>query len=37
VPGRTSGGGTNAEGSIGADPLRVPVDERNVVQEYFTP
>jgi hypothetical protein len=38
VPGRTAGGGTNSpHGVTGADPLRIPVDERDVVQGYFTP
>ncbi len=38
VPGRTAGGGnSSANGVTGADPLRIPVDERDVVQGYFTP
>lgn len=38
VPGRVSGGsGGGEQGTTGADPLRVPVEERDVVQDYFTP
>jgi hypothetical protein len=43
-PGQGSGqggftqGGTGGERvEVGADPLRVPIDERDVVQEYFQP
>ncbi len=36
VPGTTSGGaGSDRRVQTGADPLRVPLDERNVVQDYF--
>ena len=38
VPGTTSGNGSGGTiGTIGADPLRVPVEDRDVVQGYFTP
>jgi hypothetical protein len=38
VPGTTSGNSSSSERvQIGADPLRVPLDERDVVQEYFQP
>jgi hypothetical protein len=38
VPG-TTGGETSSDRRVrtGADPLRVPLDERDVVQEYFQP
>jgi hypothetical protein len=36
VPGTTSGGGnSDRRVQAGDDPLRVPLDERNVVQDYF--
>ena len=35
--GTVSGGESGTGGAIGADPLRIPLDERNVVQEYFQP
>jgi hypothetical protein len=36
--GSTAGGGGSASsGGSGPDPLRVPMDERDVVQDYFTP
>lgn len=31
------GGQPGSGGAIGADPLRIPLDERDVVQEYFQP
>jgi hypothetical protein len=38
VPGTTSGNSSSGERvDVGADPLRVPLDERDVVQEYFRP
>lgn len=38
VPGTTSGNGSSGTiGAIGADPLRVPVEDRDVIQGYFTP
>jgi hypothetical protein len=38
VPGSTSGdSSSNERVQTGADPLRVPLDERDVVQEYFQP
>ncbi len=37
-PGFTQGGNSsNQRVDVGADPLRVPLDERDVVQEYFQP
>lgn len=35
--GTVFGGQPGTGGAIGADPLRIPLDERNVVQEYFQP
>lgn len=35
--GTISGGDSGTGGAIGADPLRIPLDERDVVQEYFQP
>ncbi|GIW00969.1 hypothetical protein [Roseiflexus sp.] len=35
--GTASGGQPGTGGAIGADPLRIPLDERDVVQEYFQP
>ncbi|MCS6839903.1 MAG: hypothetical protein NZ699_08075 [Roseiflexus sp.] len=35
--GTAFGGQPGAGGAIGADPLRIPLDERDVVQEYFQP
>jgi len=35
--GTVSGGESGTGGAIGADPLRIPLDERDVVQEYFQP
>ncbi|PMP83120.1 MAG: hypothetical protein C0183_08840, partial [Roseiflexus castenholzii] len=35
--GTASGGQPGTGGTIGADPLRIPLDERDVVQEYFQP
>jgi len=35
--GSTSGGSAGTGGAIGADPLRIPLDERDVVQGYFQP
>ncbi|GAB4109382.1 MAG: hypothetical protein Fur005_12910 [Roseiflexaceae bacterium] len=36
--GSTGGGSAGAtQGNSGPDPLRVPVEERDVVQDYFTP
>lgn len=35
--GSTSGSQTGVGGAIGADPLRIPLDERDVVQGYFQP
>lgn len=35
--GSTSGGNQQGGGASGPDPLRVPADERDVVQDYFTP
>ncbi|MGQ9826788.1 MAG: hypothetical protein ACUVSW_02895 [Roseiflexus sp.] len=35
--GTISGGESGTGGAIGADPLRIPLDERDVVQEYFQP
>ena len=38
VPGFTQGGSTSSERvQTGSDPLRVPADERDVVQDYFSP
>lgn len=38
VPSTTQGGGGSQQAeALGADPLRIPVDERDVVQDYFTP
>lgn len=33
----SGGGGGNNDGVNGPDPLRIPLDERDVVQDYFTP
>lgn len=35
--GSTGGGDPGAAGAVGPDPLRIPLDERDVVQEYFNP
>lgn len=35
--GTAFGGRPGSGGAIGADPLRIPLDERDVVQEYFQP
>jgi hypothetical protein len=35
--GSTGGGDPQDVGAIGPDPLRIPLDERDVVQEYFNP
>ncbi len=35
--GTAFGGQPGTGGAIGADPLRIPLDERDVVQEYFQP
>lgn len=35
--GTAFGGQPGSGGAIGADPLRIPLDERDVVQEYFQP
>jgi len=35
--GAAFGGQPGTGGAIGADPLRIPLDERDVVQEYFQP
>lgn len=35
--GTTSGGDPRNMGATGPDPLRIPLDERDVVQEYFNP
>jgi hypothetical protein len=32
-----SGGSGGGDGGSGPDPLRIPLDERDVVQDYFTP
>jgi hypothetical protein len=37
VPGFTQGGSGGERVRVGADPLRIPIDERDVVQEYFAP
>lgn len=39
VPSQAQGGqsGQQQQAAIGADPLRVPAEERDVVQDYFTP
>jgi hypothetical protein len=34
--GTAAGGGSGGDGSSGPDPLRVPMDERDVVQDYFS-
>jgi hypothetical protein len=35
--GSTAGGDPQSMGAVGPDPLRIPLDERDVVQEYFNP
>jgi hypothetical protein len=35
--GATTGGNPKNVGAVGPDPLRIPLDERDVVQEYFNP
>ncbi|MEN9935848.1 MAG: hypothetical protein RLZZ387_2427 [Chloroflexota bacterium] len=35
--GATGGGDPRSVGAVGPDPLRIPLDERDVVQEYFNP
>ncbi len=35
--GSTTGGDPRHMGAVGPDPLRIPLDERDVVQEYFNP
>jgi hypothetical protein len=35
--GETGGGDPRAAGTTGPDPLRIPLDERDVVQGYFSP
>jgi hypothetical protein len=37
APGFTQGGSGGERVRVGADPLRIPIDERDVVQEYFAP
>jgi hypothetical protein len=37
VGGVSGGNATSSAGGSGPDPLRVPLDERDVVQDYFTP
>jgi hypothetical protein len=37
VGGVTGGNASSSAGGSGPDPLRVPLDERDVVQDYFTP